>query len=52
VNINGALSKYAGAGKGSYGANASGGANPNGAPNANSQYDVACLQHLQILQMP
>ena len=48
VNPTGAVSKYAGAGKGNYGAGQGGGA---GTPNANSQYDVACLQHLQ-LQMP
>jgi len=48
VNMNGAVSKYAGAGKGNYGAGQGGGA---GTPNANSQYDVACLQHLQ-LQVP
>ena len=48
VNPTGAVSKYAGAGKGNYGAGQGGGA---GTPNANSQYDVACLQHLQ-LQVP
>ena len=45
VNPTGAVSKYAGAGKGNYGAGQGGGA---GTPNANSQYDVACLQHLQM----
>jgi len=46
VNKNGAVSKYAGAGSGNYGAGPIPGATPN--THANSQYDVACLQHLQM----